>query len=206
MDRVALAECTSEELASALAQVNALENAVRSARLELIQVCDERKAWVEDGCPSLESWLGMRLGIAWRTAAEWVRVARALSELPAVSAAFSSGAISWDKVRALAMVARPETDAELAEVAPQIAVSQLERAARRARERSEEESAAAGPGRGIGFKEHRFLPLTRIGGWLPNDVAEVIRRSVEREADRVPVNPETGKFDPYAARRADGLY
>jgi len=70
MDRVALAECTSEELGAALDQVHALENSARSTLLELVRVCDERKVWAEDGCASIESWVAMRLGMAWRTAAE----------------------------------------------------------------------------------------------------------------------------------------
>jgi hypothetical protein len=206
MDRVALAECTSEELGDALAQVHALENASRSTLLELVAVCEERKTWVEDGAPSIESWVAMRLGIAWRTAAELVRVARATQALPKVSTVFATGALSWDKMRAVAVVATPDDDAEWAEAAPLMAVSRLERAARERRERSEAESAAAGAGRGLGFREHRHLPITRIGGWLPTDQAEAIRRAIEREADRIPPNPETGEFDSYAARRADALY
>jgi hypothetical protein len=206
MDPVALAECTSEELGDAMTQVHALENATRSALLDLIAVCAERKTWVEDGCASIESWVALRLGIAWRTAAELVRVARAKEHLPAVSAVFSAGALSWDKMRALAIVATADDDAEWAQAAPSMTVSQLERAAKRHRERSEAQAAAAGAGRGLGFREHRDLPITRIGGWLPNDQAEVIRRAIEREADRVPPNPETGELDSYAARRADALY
>jgi hypothetical protein len=56
------------------------------------------------------------------------------------------------------------------------------------------------------FRDHREHPVTRISGWLPAEQAEVIRTAIEREADKVPVNPESGQFDPYAARRVDGLY
>ena len=85
MDRTALAEATSEELTDAVAQVQALENAARAALVELVSVCEERKVWAEDGSPSMESWLAGRLGIAWRSAAEVVRVARAGSRSPAVT-------------------------------------------------------------------------------------------------------------------------
>src|SRR3954447_3928160 len=133
MDRVVLAECTSEELGAALAQVHALENAVRSTLVELVGACEERKVWVEDGCASLESWLAMRLGIAWRSAADLVRVARALEDLPSISDVCAAGALSWDKARALSRVATAETDAELAASAPTASVSVLERAARQMR-------------------------------------------------------------------------
>ena len=85
MDQAALAEATSEELTDAVAQVQALENAARAALLERGSVCEERKVWAEDGSPSMESWLAGRLGIAWRSAAEVVRVARAGSRSPAVT-------------------------------------------------------------------------------------------------------------------------
>jgi hypothetical protein len=206
MDQAAIAESSTEELASAVAQIHALECAVRSSLLELLRTCDERKVWVEDGCRSLESWLAMRLHITWRSAADLVRVARGLADLPAISDAFASGVLSWDKVRALAVVASPADDARLADEATLVSASQLEGAARRRRERSEAEHAAAGAGRGLGFRCHRSLPITRIGGWIPNDQIDAIRRAIEREADRIPPNPETGELDSYAARRADALY
>jgi hypothetical protein len=206
MDQVALAECTSEELGDALAQVHAIENAARSALLELVVTCDERKAWIEDGCASLESWLAVRLGVAWRTAADIVRVARRLEDLPRVAAVFANGGLSWDKVRAVSTVATPDDDESWAKSAPSTAVSHLERAARAFRERSEAEGAAAHLGRGLGFHEHRDHPVTRLAGWVPNALAAVIRTAIEREADRIPVNPETGQLDSYAARRVDALY
>ena len=198
--------CTSEELTGAVCQVHALENATRRSLLELIVVCEERKVWAEDGSPSIESWLAGRLGIAWRSAAELVRVARGLGDLPAVAAAFASGALSWDKVRALATVATPESDDAWAEAAPRMSVSALERAARRHRERDEAEAAAAHQGRKLCFRADRHRPVTHIRGCMPNDVAVAIQQAVEREADKVPPNPETGELDAYAARRVDGLY
>jgi hypothetical protein len=206
MDRVALAECSSEELADAVGQVHALECATRAALLELIVVCEERKVWAEDGCQSIESWLAMRMGIAWRSAAELVRVARACADLPAVAETLRSGAVSWDKARALATVAIPETDAEWAGFAPDMSVARLERCARSRRERDEARAARAQEGQNLCFRPDRSEPVTRIRGCVPNDVAAVIQAAVEREADLIPPNPETGEFDSYASRRAQGLY
>ena len=206
MDRVALAEATSEELTDAVRQLGALEAAVRAALLELVLVCEERKVWVEDGAPSLESWLSMQLGVAWRTSAEICRVARAGEDLPALSSLFSSGAISWDKLRALATVATPDDEAEWASCAPETSVSHLERAARRHRERDEAERAQAKEGQGLTFRQDRHRPVTHIRGCAPNDLVAAIQRAVEREADKVPPNPETGVYDSYASRRMDALH
>jgi hypothetical protein len=82
MDAAAIAEATSEQLADALAQVHAVENATVATKLELISLCEERKTWVEDGCASMENWVAQRLGVAWRTGAELVRTARALEVRP----------------------------------------------------------------------------------------------------------------------------
>src|SRR5207245_7897339 len=49
-------------------------------------------------------------------------------------------------------------------------------------------------------------PVTHIRGCAPNDVAAVIQKAVEREADRIGPNPETGELDPYASRRMQALY
>src|SRR5437867_5558016 len=206
MDQVALAECTSEELAAALCQVQALENAVRSSLVELVRACDERKLWAEDGCPSIESWLAMRLGLAWRSAAELVRVSRSLEHRPCIAALAASGALAWDKVRALAIFTTPESDAEWAEAAPTAPVSVLERAARAHRERDEAEAAKAKEGQKLCFRPDRDRPVTHIRGTVPNDVSAVIQKAVEREADAIGPNPETGVLDPYAARRAQALY
>src|SRR5947209_17716047 len=127
MDRVALAACTSAELGDAVGQVHALENAVRASLLELVSVCEERKRWAEDGASSMECWVAMRLGLSWRSAAELVRVARAVVPLPAIAAAFSSGSLSWDRLRSLATIADADSDAEWARTANDHPVSRLEK-------------------------------------------------------------------------------
>src|SRR5437588_4566112 len=155
MDPVALAECTSEELGNALGQVHALVSSAQATLLELIRACEERKVWAEDGCCSIQSWVAMQLGVAWRTAAEMVRVARSLEERPAIASAFASGALSWDKVRALSVFTTPSSDADWAEAAPETRVSTLERAAKANRERDEGEAAASRAGQKLLFRDDR---------------------------------------------------
>src|SRR5204863_9455324 len=119
---------------------------------------------------------------------------------------FASGALAWDKGRALAVFTTPESDADWAETAPETPVSILERAAKAHRERDEAEAASSRSGQKLLFRDDRDLPVTHIRATMPKDLAEVIRRAVEREADAIPVNPATGEFDSYAARRAQALY
>src|SRR5438034_730086 len=82
----------------------------------------------------------------------------------------------------------------------------LELADRAKRERDEDEQARAKEGQFLLFRRDPNRPVTRVRGCMPNDIAEVIQRAVEREADGLPPNPETGLFDPYASRRVDALH
>ena len=40
---------------------------------------------------------------------------------------------------------------------------------------------------------------------LPGVEGEIVQKAVEEAANRIPVNPETGLFDVYSQRLADGL-
>lgn len=69
--------------------------------LRLLAEFDRRAGWAGPGIRSCAHWLSWRAGMSLRTASEHVRVARALTGLPAVSAAFATGSISFSKVRAI---------------------------------------------------------------------------------------------------------
>ena len=64
------------------------------------------------------------------TAREHVRVARALCDLPLLSAAFAEGRLSYSKVRAVTRVAEPATEQMLLDLAIETTASQLERVVR----------------------------------------------------------------------------
>ncbi len=75
-------------------------------------------------------WLGYRCGITKREAREYMRVAEALRELPAIRAAFARGALTFTKVRALTRIATATSEERLLELAGALTASQLERALR----------------------------------------------------------------------------
>ena len=96
--------------------------------LELVAELDRRvgrTAW-----RSCAEWIAYRCALTPRSAREHVRVARALSELPAIREAFARGELSYAKVRALTRVATPESEAGLLPLAGVLTASQLERALR----------------------------------------------------------------------------
>jgi len=74
-------------------------------------------------------------------ARERVRLARALVDLPAPSAAMASGDLSYSKLRALTRVAPPESEGELLELAQEASGGELERLLRIRRISDADESA-----------------------------------------------------------------
>jgi hypothetical protein len=73
--------------------------------LELIGQFDEKGGWHGTGINSCAHWLSWKCGMSLGSAREKVRIARALPELPKISAAFRSGKVSYSKVRAMTRVA-----------------------------------------------------------------------------------------------------
>lgn len=59
------------------------------------------------------------------TAREWLRIGRALRDLPVVTEAFGSGRLSYSKVRALTRVATPSSEVELCELAERVPAGRL---------------------------------------------------------------------------------
>ena len=88
-------------------------NAATCELLSLIREFDERAGWLKWGLENCAEWLAWRCDLSLATAREKVRVAHALKLLPATSAAFSAGELSYSKVRELTRVATPTNEEEL---------------------------------------------------------------------------------------------
>lgn len=108
-----------------LATLSAHLTAATARWLELVWEMQER-----GDSSDLPSFLAWRCGLTGREVREYLRVAEALQELPAIRASFSSGAITFTKTRALTRVATPETEQNLLELAELLTAGQLERALR----------------------------------------------------------------------------
>lgn len=95
--------------------------------LELLAAFDQAKGWQRRGFVSAGQWLSWRCGMTETTAREHMRVARALPDLPLITAEFRTGHLSYSKVRALTRVATAETEPELLNIARGASASQLDR-------------------------------------------------------------------------------
>jgi Domain of unknown function (DUF222) len=98
--------------------------------LVLLAEFDAREGWRSWDMPSCTAWLSWKCQMGSSTAREHVRIARALRSLPKIRGEFSSGRLSYSKVRALTRIADPDTDTDLAEMAGPMTANQLDRFAK----------------------------------------------------------------------------
>ena len=111
-----LAHLSNDELAAAVATLAAHIHAATYRLLTLIAEFDRREVWAEQGALTCAHWLGWACGIDAHTAREKVRVARALVELPLLSAAAARGELGYSKLRALTRIASAENESDLLEI------------------------------------------------------------------------------------------
>jgi hypothetical protein len=119
-----------ERLEREIGELAAHIHAAKCSWLTMVAEYDRREGWAEWGCKSCAHWLSWRCALAPPAAREQVRVARRLSELPLIRAAFATGELSYSQVRALSRVATAELEPALLEVARYSTAAQLERTLR----------------------------------------------------------------------------
>ena len=120
------ADALGDEIATLAAHMTAAEYQL----LCKIREFDECDGWYVHGARSCAHWLNWRIGLGLVAAREKVRVARALGELPKLSAAMERGAVSYSKLRALTRIATPDTEEDLLESAMVTTASHVEKMVR----------------------------------------------------------------------------
>ena len=100
----------------------------------LIGELDRRDGWADpldnNGFRSCAHWLSWRVGHSLGTARQYVRIARALPELPLVCEAFGRGEVSYSKVRAITRIATPESEEQWLGIARRGTASHVEKLVR----------------------------------------------------------------------------
>ena len=107
-----LAERSIDDLDREIRRLARQMNAETYRMLLLVRDFDDRFGFSRWGLRSCAEWLAWSCGLSLSAAREKVRTAQALRGLPAISAAFADGRLSYSKVRALTRVAH-ETDEDL---------------------------------------------------------------------------------------------
>ncbi len=194
---------TSDELAEAITQLHAAEMAVHLRLLDAVRRYDDDGLFKEDGAVSMVEWLMGRLSVGRQTASEWVRVAAALPELPAIEAAAESGRLSWDQLAPLTRAATTETDQALADEAPGWSAAQVREVAARRHAPTVRDAAEAHRSRRLGWWARG--PMLHLRGELPADAGAVVVAALTRLSEGSPKDPETDTFLPFEQRAADAL-
>jgi hypothetical protein len=174
-----------EEAAATSRQLASLAGRIVLLAAEL----DRREAWREEGATSVEAWLSERCAVSPATARAWAHVGTRLSDLPALADGLCGGAVSFDQVRAVVDVARPENEQALVARASECSVRQLADMAKAA--------AAARPTSSSSDREQetrsvRFNDACRtMTAQLPAEAYAEVRASLEMRAKQVPSDGET---------------
>ena len=87
-----------------------IRNAVDGSIVQKLGEAGRQQAFRDDGATSTESWVVERYGVSKATARSLTHIAEIAWDLPHLVGSLCEGEISFDKVRALADVASPETE------------------------------------------------------------------------------------------------
>jgi hypothetical protein len=175
------------QLGEAIAQLAVRLHAATYELLVMLREFDQRAGW-NTGFLSCAHWLHWRTGIDLGAAREKVRVARALAELPQISAAMRRGELSYAKMRALTRIATPDNELRLLDVARAGTAAHIERLVRAWRRVDRNEAARVTEGR----HQHRHLTtwvdddgMLVIRGRLTPEVGAVVQRALDAAADHL---------------------
>jgi hypothetical protein len=177
--------------------------------LVLLREFDDRFGWVKWSCRSCAEWLAWRCGISVSAAREHVCTAHALRALPAISAAFAGGKLSYSKVRALTRAALLHDEDLLLAYALQATAAQVEercRQIRNAAPESADEAQRSWKRRSLSIRRNAANGMLRITIELPIEEGEIVARAIEHavEVGDVATGPELGE-QSWHAQQADAL-
>ncbi|MFZ0252025.1 MAG: DUF222 domain-containing protein [Acidimicrobiales bacterium] len=125
-----VAGLSDEDLSRELDELFRQRAALDGRIVERLGEVARREAFRDEGATSIAAWAAERFGISTTTARAYAHVAEQVSDLPHLVSALRAGDITFDKVRAVADVAAPETDRRLCDQAKQCSVRALAEAAR----------------------------------------------------------------------------
>ena len=139
------------------------------------------------------------------TANEWVRVGAALQDLPEIRAALAGGILAWDQAAPATVYATPATDAELAHDLPGHTAHQIRAMARHHRTRTRRDAERTQARTAFRWREDPELDGYRYSGFLPAAEGARLNGTLEREAQRIGPDAESGQWAPFPDRCAQAL-
>ncbi len=183
-------------------------NAANYELLVLIREFDERAGWLKWGLNNCTEWLHWRCDISSSAAREKIRVAHALKDLPQISRAFSTGMLSYSKVRALTRVATPENEASLLDFAMTTTAARVEERCRQLRNlhpSAEVRANRVHRNRSLSMWRNAERGTMTITVELPVVEGEVIDQALSKAMERHVSNDPESASTSFAAQQADAL-
>jgi hypothetical protein len=202
-----------DELATEICTLSGHINAANHRLLQLIAEFDHRKGWADGGSQSCAHWLNWKCGIAMGAAREKVRVARALENLPRISAAMASGTLSYSKAREITRVGNPGNEESLLMVAEHGTAAHVERLVRAYRHCLEAEELSREQrqqqNRKVSFRYDVDGSLI-LACHLPAETGAMVMKALDVAVEGLPVYEDvpagtSRRVVPYSQRRADAL-
>jgi hypothetical protein len=155
--------------------------------LVLVREFDDRLGWAKWSFPNGAEWLAWRCGLSLSAAREKLRTAHALRALPAISAAFAAGRLSYSKVRALTRVANRSNEDVLLAYALEATAAQVEERSRQMRNVQRDSVDAARRAwerRSLVLSRNPATGLMTITLDLPIEDGEVFANAIDRAVER----------------------
>ncbi len=181
--RLAADSRTIDDLDAAICGLARRLHAETYRMLELVRDFDDRFGWMKWSFRSCAEWLAWRCQISVSAAREKVRTAQALRHLPAISAAFADGRLSYSKVRALTRAAEAHTEDLLLAYALDATAAQVEarcRQIRNVRPESTEVARRDWEKRSLTIARNPSHGTLLITVELPVEDGELIARALDR--------------------------
>jgi hypothetical protein len=170
---------------------------------------DDRFGWAKWSFPNCAEWLAWRCGLSLSAAREKLRTAHALRGLPAIAEAFSTGRLSYTKVRALTRVANAHDEDLLLAYGLNATAVQVEercRQIRNVRPESIDVARRAFERRSLTISRNPDAGTMLITLELPVEDGELVSKAIDRavEAGEGNLGPEF-KTSGWRAQQADAM-
>jgi len=197
-----------EELDQGILNLCTQINAATYELLVLVRQFDERAGYYKWGMQNCAEWLAWRCDLHITTAREKVRVAHALKVLPAITSAFSSGELSYTKVKELTRVANRHNEDKLLEYAMRRTATMVAEHCRELRFGSPDSTdiaARALANRSLRLRRDQERGMMMVTVELPMDQGELLEKALDKARDdEVLEVPDLDKSS-WSTRQADAF-
>jgi len=197
-----------DELDQAIVDLSARINAATYELLVLIREFEDRAGYLKWGLKDAAEWLSYRCDLGRSAAYEKVRVARALRTLPAISESFSTGELSYSKVRALTRVAGDHNEQDLLDFALGTTAARVEERCRELRfgnDASIDVASRAYANRSLRFSRNPDRGMMTVTVELPIESGELLEKALDKARDDDVVETPEFATESWSTQQADAF-